>query len=805
MRQAIILFLVIMLLAFSLSWADELPVPSLHNAVIISIEHPVTDYPEVEYIKNNFNFGLYTWLSFSKTAFGPELSWHASWDEAGQGIQSFKQQVNQYIHSAGQENVRLHIVLCSGLVRILPIYREAKEEDIRNCQWYQDNKLASDTQIAEPKMMDQVVFGTLSRYARKLRRNLEAKSCAALDFLKTKIDEYPGIVAAVSGWGEAELNFNRINHSQSYQDHFCDFSPFAVLEFRDWIQHAGMYDDADGRYAGQGYAEGGNKYQGSSGLQQFNQDFGTAFSSWDLKYFHWSLDDDYDIDPADNINHDPGRIDYSDYVHGGMMPQSGSHFTAGGFDPPREMKPDDDFWELWNFFRETMVHNYVKDMAKWAAAAGIPAERWYSHQIPADYLFGTNPESPNKNARYYTSASPLWSADIEPYGSVGATIYDIKFPQYFARTTQHALDAVEKMSGRWAIMEYDAETYPPGLDVPQSSENKILEQFMEVYNHRPHLINFFRWQDNNREHRIKGMNKETALKNFIQRIRDKARSTNLSVVYDPPRMTTISGEQDAGLNRLEFSEKIWPDQKWKWTDWGDFSHFAVYRGEEQDFPEDKAHLLAETADAVYEDADIPEGKIFYYRVKAVNTEGVEGDASLTLKLPRDIVYTLHLKTEEGGSTDPQPGMYGLDSGVEVEITALPQNGYFFNGWSGDAGGEENPLNLVMDQDKSITATFFKDILDPPLNFTGEQFMEASLVQRQVVNYLTWEANPLNQNVEKYRIYEKAAGEEIMLAEVDAETYEYLRRGVDNEKEYIYALTAVNSRETEGERTITVIR
>ena len=73
-------------------------------------------------------------------------------------------------------------------------------------------------------------------------------------------------------------------------------------------------------------------------------------------------------------------------------------------------------------FRETMVRNFTRDMALWASTAGLPANRYYSHQIPADYLYDTRPSDYANNAnnpRYYSSASPLWTADIAPYGSAG--------------------------------------------------------------------------------------------------------------------------------------------------------------------------------------------------------------------------------------------------------------------------------------------------------------------------------------------------------------------------------------------------
>ncbi|MFC2142296.1 hypothetical protein ACFLR7_05130 [Acidobacteriota bacterium] len=797
-------FIICVILGVGVIWGEELPIPSYQNSVIVSIELPNLETAEVDYIKNNFNFGLYTWLSLSWTSAKPVLDWHTAWDQADTGIQSFKNSVNNFIQKAKDKNVKCHLVLGAGLNRGVFIYREAKEEDIRSCQWYNDNRIASDSQILDPNAMDNTIWSTLSRYARKKRHNLEAKARAALAFLKQRMDDEPDVLYLLSGWAETELNVNRIDHGTSVQDYFCDYSPFAVLEFQDWIAHTGMYDDSAGAYADEGYTLGGAKYQGASGLTQFNSDFGTDFSSWDLKYYSWGLDDDYDIDPTDPVNQDPHRIPINNYSHGNMMPTSGPDFIAGGFDPPRKMQPGDKFWDLWNLFRETMVHNCARDLARWASEAGIPAERWFSHQIPGDYLFGTNPDVVNKNARYYTSASPMWTADILPFGSPGATLYDIKFPinihpGEFVRSTQYGLSAISAMAANWAIMEYDAETYPVGMSVAQSTPEIIFDQYMHVYNHNAHVINFWRWQDGTKEHQIKGMNKEEALRRFIHKIRDKARKTDLSAVFDPPRVIDFSGEQnkETAENKLRVSGKIWSGHPWKWRDWGDFADFEIFRGETPDYTLDAKHSLGKTNTYSFVDSSAQKNITYYYRIRAVNSMGKPGPASLTIKLPRDDVFILDLKAGEGGTTDPEPGLYGLDSGVEVEITAVPDAGHFFLTWTGDESGSENALTVLMDSAKTITAHFSETNLYPPLNFLGQKVANTSLVQVEYINYLTWESNPQNQNVNTYRIYEFIGETHQLLAELGPTVFQYALRRVERDREYTYGISVVDSMGHEG--------
>lgn len=613
-------------LGLALIAAQELPRPSLSNATIISIEHNPLDAAAAALIKARFAGGLYAWISLSVTTLTPEMDWHAPLDGADAAIKSFKTQVDRLVQAAKKADVRLHLVLTSGLARGLGAYALAKTEDIRNAQWYNDNRLAADDQMAPPEAMRTYIFGTLSRYARKMRSHLRAKSMAALGYLSKVIKENPDTLIAVSGWGEAELNYHRINHEKSAQDWFCDYSPFAVLEFRDWLLHQGEYDDAKGAFKGQGWTNGGAAYRGPNGLARFNAEFGTGFKTWDLRYYNWSLADDYDASPADDPNPDPGRIPLAEYRPGGMMEEKGGRYLAGGFDPPRVMEPGKKFWDLWNTFRETMVANFVREAAAWANAAGIPPDRWYSHQIPGDYLFNTNPSTPQKNARYYTSAATLRSADIRPFGNPGATIYDVRFPTWFARTTLHAVPALAAMSSDWAIMEFDPELYPPGMDVPQSSPEDILEQYLNVYRQGAKLINFWRWWDNNKEHRIKGMNKEPALAEFIRRVRDKARSKDPGLMFTPPRVNGVSATADGAL-RIAWSSLIWPDAAWKWTDWGDFEAVEVFRSTRPGFVPQAVNLIGASKESFFLDRSAEPGSVYFYKVRALNTRKQPGPLS----------------------------------------------------------------------------------------------------------------------------------------------------------------------------------
>ena len=69
-----------------------------------------------------------------------------------------------------------------------------------------------------------------------------------------------------------------------------------------------------------------------------------------------------------------------------------------------------------------------------------------------------------------------------------------------------------------------------------------------------------------------------------------------------------------------------------------------------------------------------------------------------------VAYTLNVSAVNGTvAKSPDQGSYS--SGSQVVLTAAGATGYGFESWSGDATGNQNPLTVTMDSNKSITANF----------------------------------------------------------------------------------------------------
>ena len=104
-------------------------------------------------------------------------------------------------------------------------------------------------------------------------------------------------------------------------------------------------------------------------------------------------------------------------------------------------------------------------------------------------------------------------------------------------------------------------------------------------------------------------------------------------------------------------------------------------------------------------------------------DGWSGDATgntnpLTITMDTDktvtalfskIQHTLTTNATNGSiSRNPDTTTSGTyDIGTDVFLTATPDAGYQFDGWSGDATGNTNPLTITMDTDKTVTALFSK--------------------------------------------------------------------------------------------------
>jgi uncharacterized repeat protein (TIGR02543 family) len=75
---------------------------------------------------------------------------------------------------------------------------------------------------------------------------------------------------------------------------------------------------------------------------------------------------------------------------------------------------------------------------------------------------------------------------------------------------------------------------------------------------------------------------------------------------------------------------------------------------------------------------------------------------------RSVILTL-TSAPTGQGLIQGAGSYAINA--TVSVSATPSPGYLFTGWTGDATGADNPLSVLMNADKTITANFTPDTND----------------------------------------------------------------------------------------------
>ena len=91
---------------------------------------------------------------------------------------------------------------------------------------------------------------------------------------------------------------------------------------------------------------------------------------------------------------------------------------------------------------------------------------------------------------------------------------------------------------------------------------------------------------------------------------------------------------------------------------------------------------------------------------------VETEEPPTAEPPPVDQYTLAIETIGNGSVSLSPDQDTYSANTVVSLLANADDGWEFNGWSGDLEGDENPANVEMLADLTITATFTE--IPPPV-------------------------------------------------------------------------------------------
>ena len=77
-------------------------------------------------------------------------------------------------------------------------------------------------------------------------------------------------------------------------------------------------------------------------------------------------------------------------------------------------------------------------------------------------------------------------------------------------------------------------------------------------------------------------------------------------------------------------------------------------------------------------------------------------------------FSLTISVIGQGTTNPS-GTNSYDENIVVAVTAIPASGWLFYTWSGNASGSNPNINVTMNANKAIVATFYEEGTSPPFN------------------------------------------------------------------------------------------
>ena len=154
---------------------------------------------------------------------------------------------------------------------------------------------------------------------------------------------------------------------------------------------------------------------------------------------------------------------------------------------------------------------------------------------------------------------------------------------------------------------------------------------------------------------------------------------------------------------------------------------------------------------------------------------------------------LVLKLDSNGDIKKLPELTGISKASVSDTSVYPQDTFIF---PQDTDVIAQEISIVPPETTRGTGIL---LFGPPSNIKGEKVLNRSLSQEEYINVLSWEPNPNNEdfNIVKYRIYRVINGEDYLLTELNASSFEYWHRNVWKGKEYIYYIVAVNDADLES--------
>jgi hypothetical protein len=147
--------------------------------------------------------------------------------------------------------------------------------------------------------------------------------------------------------------------------------------------------------------------------------------------------------------------------------------------------------------------------------------------------------------------------------------------------------------------------------------------------------------------------------------------------------------------------------------------------------------ISGATDSTYSRVNVQTNDAGAYSVTITNSVGTTNSAPATLT----VNYSLSAIPGLGGSVSKNPNQSSYTPNSTVLLTATPDPGFIFGGWSGDTNALANPLSVFMDTNKTVAASFISTATDiifdntnPAVSFSGAWQTGTSSVDKFGLDY-----------------------------------------------------------------------
>lgn len=287
------------------------------------------------------------------------------------------------------------------------------EEDARTVQWNQFGRAEPDDALKglagsmdNPQLARMM---SLNRFNERFLAYKKRNLQAAVREIVAFSRRHPEIQVHVN------LDPDQYINPWFYLTQWYDYNPDALRQFREWLFHQGPY------------ANGGEmaeeRFRGAMTLEEASRLAGVRFASID------------DVEPP------RGMIDYGD-----------------------------SWQQIWTQFKRHLVAWHYEDLARWAVAAGLPADRVHTSQtfIQADVAVATD-----DRATGWTDQAGVSIAGAKPrYGHLGAILYGpASRNENKPRSGLTLIDNIRRIDPRWGLVEFHPATIAFPTTLPSHEES----------------------------------------------------------------------------------------------------------------------------------------------------------------------------------------------------------------------------------------------------------------------------------------------------------------------------------------------